>query len=313
MLQALISVLTPSGDPEVGGTGTTGQLAKWSSSSSVTSSIVTDTGTAVGIGTTTPNFPLEVASDSTVANICARRAGGGGTFRGLGANGTLAAPTATTSGNDLCLLSGRGHDGTVFVANACTLIRSFAAENFTPLANGSGISFETTPIGSTSASRAERMRITSAGNVGIGTTSPTSRIYAVNDRPGAFVDIAVQNTSAVAGSAASFTGWASGVANVFSLYQENVDSSTCLVNYSATGPIRFFANSQLRMSITADGNVWTRSGLTNMTSGFFYVPAAAGAPTGVPTSISGTVPMYYDTTNNKFYVYNGAWKGVVLT
>ena len=38
--------------------------------------------------------------------------------------------------------------------------------------------------------------------------------------------------------------------------------------------------------------------------------AAAGAPTGVPTAISGTVPMYYDATNNYLYVYNGAWKRV---
>ena len=61
-----------------------------------------------------------------------------------------------------------------------------------------------------------------------------------------------------------------------------------------------------------NGNAITASGTTGMTDGFFYIPAAAGAPTGVPTAIAGRVPMYYDTTNNNFYVYNGAWKKVLL-
>jgi L,D-peptidoglycan transpeptidase YkuD (ErfK/YbiS/YcfS/YnhG family) len=63
---------------------------------------------------------------------------------------------------------------------------------------------------------------------------------------------------------------------------------------------------------TMQGNTATPAGATAMTSGFFYIPAAAGAPSGVPTAITGTVPMYYDTTNNRFYIYNTAWKLVAL-
>jgi hypothetical protein len=52
---------------------------------------------------------------------------------------------------------------------------------------------------------------------------------------------------------------------------------------------------------------------TNATDGFTYIPTCAGTPTGTPTAQTGVKAMVYDTTNNKFYVYNGAWKSVTLT
>lgn len=52
---------------------------------------------------------------------------------------------------------------------------------------------------------------------------------------------------------------------------------------------------------------------TSATDGFTYIATCAGAPTGVPTSYTGRVPMVYDTTNNKFWIYNGSWKGTVLS
>lgn len=47
---------------------------------------------------------------------------------------------------------------------------------------------------------------------------------------------------------------------------------------------------------------------TNATDGFLYMPTCAGTPTGVPTAVTGKVAHVYDTTNNKLYCYNGAWK-----
>lgn len=48
---------------------------------------------------------------------------------------------------------------------------------------------------------------------------------------------------------------------------------------------------------------------TNATDGFLYIPSCAGTPTGTPTTVTGRVPMIYDTTNHKFYIYDSGWKG----
>ena len=46
------------------------------------------------------------------------------------------------------------------------------------------------------------------------------------------------------------------------------------------------------------------AGTTTMTEGFPNIPSAAGAPTGTPADlVTGNAPMYFDSTNNKIYVY----------
>jgi len=52
---------------------------------------------------------------------------------------------------------------------------------------------------------------------------------------------------------------------------------------------------------------------TTATEGFPYMPNVAGAPTGVPTAQTGYSPFAFDTVNNKLWVYNGGWKGTVLS
>lgn len=51
---------------------------------------------------------------------------------------------------------------------------------------------------------------------------------------------------------------------------------------------------------------------TTATDGFLYIPSSAGAPTGTPTAYTGRVPLHYDSTNNRLYIYNGAWRSVAL-
>lgn len=69
-----------------------------------------------------------------------------------------------------------------------------------------------------------------------------------------------------------------------------------------------------RMRIDRNGNVIVNTAAlaTTATDGFLYIPTCAGTPIGTPTAYSGRVPMVYDTTNNKLYIYNGAWKSAAF-
>lgn len=60
--------------------------------------------------------------------------------------------------------------------------------------------------------------------------------------------------------------------------------------------------------VNAAGDLVPAAGATTMTSGFVSIPSGAGAPSGVPTTYAGTVPLYYDRTNHKLYIYDSGWK-----
>jgi len=78
----------------------------------------------------------------------------------------------------------------------------------------------------------------------------------------------------------------------------------------------FITNSSRVGLIDKSGNFVIGSGelADAATDGFLYIPTTtAGAPSGTPTSYSGRVPMVYDDTNNKLYIYNSSWKSVTLS
>jgi hypothetical protein len=73
----------------------------------------------------------------------------------------------------------------------------------------------------------------------------------------------------------------------------------------------YFISSGRIMSLFASCSVVVNSAAiaTSATDGFLYVPTCAGAPTGTPTTQTGTAPIVIDTTNNKLYFYSGGqWR-----
>jgi Protein of unknown function (DUF2793) len=114
-------------------------------------------------------------------------------FRGGAARGTPAAPTAVQANDFLCFMGGHGHDGANWSSGTRVLLGFKAGENWTGSAQATYITLETTAAGSTT--RSERLRVTPAGDVGLGIASPTARLdvdgavkvksYTVAGAPGA--------------------------------------------------------------------------------------------------------------------------------
>jgi hypothetical protein len=139
------------------------------------------------------------------------------------------------------------------------------------------------------------MTLDAAGYLGIGTTSPGSRLHV--DAPTNTVQIRAGD-----GNVLTYAAYSSGV-------------STNALNYYGTASnhdLGFLTNNAERARITKTGNIVAGASValaTTATDGFLYVPTCAGTPTGTPTAITGMAPIVVNTTNNKLYFYSGgAWR-----
>ncbi|MFZ5693968.1 MAG: lectin-like protein [Pseudomonadota bacterium] len=153
-----------------------------------------NTNKRLGIGTTTPGEKLTVSSNTGVLpaapNVTAARFAGADsqaarivvdTFGGAPnltlrrANGTAASPTAVTANDTLGNVVAFGYGATGYSSSSRAALQMIAAENWTDTAQGTSLTLMTTPNGSVTP--AERLRIDQSGNVGIGTTSPASKLH----------------------------------------------------------------------------------------------------------------------------------------
>jgi hypothetical protein len=128
---------------KIGGSGTTNYLPKFTGASTLGNSLIFDNGTNVGIGTTSPSKLLMVGSASSSSGI-----GNNGIFVNIDGGAAITAKSGTS--------------GVELQFNAETSIGTIGTYSNHDL--------------SIRASNTEHMRITSGGNVGIGTTNPTQRL-----------------------------------------------------------------------------------------------------------------------------------------
>lgn len=133
---------------------------------------VTDAGvvnaTKIGVNTANPSAYAEVVAPWTVSagtNLTASFTSYADTARLTvrHAQGTPTTPLNTKSGNQIGNINFRGHDGTNFSSVGIAAITVNAEENFTATAQGTRISFLTTPIGA--AVPAERFRVANDGRL----------------------------------------------------------------------------------------------------------------------------------------------------
>ncbi|MDA2936507.1 hypothetical protein MYX06_04795, partial [Patescibacteria group bacterium AH-259-L05] len=134
----------------------------------------------VGIGVTSPTGRLNVVTSggATDLNLHAYRANTGQTtVRGHFARGTVTTPGVIVNGDLLFEMIAAGYDGAAFKDTAGIRYEVDGAPGLNDMPGR--IKFLTTPDGSTTLT--ERMRITNAGNVGIGTTSPSAALEVKGD------------------------------------------------------------------------------------------------------------------------------------
>jgi len=120
------------------------------------------------VGSLVPSFALDVQRDASTSIIAATGYGQGftGNFIGRSARNIQASPQETLSEDYLAIFGGRGYNGTSFNTASSARMTVKAEQNFTSAGAAGYITFDTVPQGSTVL--AERMRIDSAGNLGIG-------------------------------------------------------------------------------------------------------------------------------------------------
>ena len=148
----------------------------------------------VGIGKEVPDYPLDVSSTATSGTLGSLALNGttqstGGKIGGIfltnsygaeaaagaavvlrSSRGTIAAPTATISGDLIGRLLARGRGATGYLSNSTGALEFYAAETFTDAIAGTNFRIRTTPTGSTSI--ATSVIVTGGSNplVGIGVT-----------------------------------------------------------------------------------------------------------------------------------------------
>jgi hypothetical protein len=139
----------------------------------------------IGIGTTAPVSALEVSNavafnSSSEITATALAASLGASFFGRRARGTIAAPSAVQAGDTLALFAGKGYGATGFGPSLTGTggMAVQATQNWTDTSQATSLAFSTTPLGA--AFPAVRMTLDPNGNLGLGTTNPTSNLEVVS-------------------------------------------------------------------------------------------------------------------------------------
>jgi hypothetical protein len=206
-----------------------------------------DTAGNVGINTVTPTEKLEVFSAGTVYGKIRTTSGGAGIIF-----------QRDTSATTQWLI---GHGAAS--ANANFEIYTTGAGDVNFQMNGS-----------------ERMRITSAGNVGIGTSSPGSNGLSVNK---------------TSGTGAGIQMYQSGTET----FKVATDNSAAYVQAIANIPMQFYTNNTERMRITSGGDVGIGTGSPATT-----LDVSAALPSAQIIASTGTNRVWIRTTNTggDFYI-----------
>ncbi|CAB5194422.1 Intramolecular chaperone auto-processing domain containing protein, partial [uncultured Caudovirales phage] len=150
----------------IGGSGTTNYHSKWTASGVLGNSLIWDNGTNVGIGNTNTSYTLDVSGSlrNTTSAYFATTSGS----VGIGTTSPSYTLDVYAASGYAARLNGSSYGGLI-LANAGTANTYMVGESTL-------LSIEHIAAINLRTNNADRVRITSAGNVGIGTSSPTSKV-----------------------------------------------------------------------------------------------------------------------------------------
>jgi hypothetical protein len=242
----------------ISGTGTVNTVPKWlDTTGTLGDSAISESNGNVGIGTTSPVGTLSV-SKTGGANYIALSAYQEDIYdKGFlvrSARGTPGSTTAVQNGNTLFNLYAQGHDGTDYsVAGGV----SVAVDGAVSAGKVPGAVFFSTA--DSTGTFSERMRITSAGNVGIGTKSPGARLVVEgSDNTVTGIESVVVNDALSGNALASLVTTSAGITT--QLVSDGFGTSTFgtpggYVGTFLAHPFGLFTANSERVRITPTGNV----------------------------------------------------------
>jgi hypothetical protein len=312
----------PIGSGPVDGNGTANYVTKWSDADTITNSIIYDNGTNVGIGSTIPAQKLQV--NGAIQAGPASTTGGPMIYQSYGSPNYIGSIGSEYSSG--AVLIGYGATGKSGASGYVSTFENFSGvRGLLRLASGSFSVLSSTTAVNTAIggdlTMTTTFTVTDAGNVGIGTTSPGSKLQVEGTNP----FIRVNNTSANDhGIKISYNG--SDAHGLHLLYNANsavsyIDNTYQAVSGQVYGDIYVRQNvggtMTPRITIKADGGnvgIGTTTpasigtGITTLDIQGSSAGGVAFGPSGVKNYIYGASTMYVEAHTTAVFATSGSEK-----
>ena len=227
-------------------------------------------------------------ADATANRLALDAFGNASTLSLRRSNGTSASPTALQLNDNFGSIGGYGYGATGYTATTRANINFIAAENWTDTAQGAYQRFDTTAIGTNTAT--ERMRIDSSGNLLLGSTSATGTgALRGSYGTGGITTNFAAGDGALNANTSGANNAAIGVAALYSNTTGNYNSAVGeAALYSNTTGFQNSAMGALALNANSTGNYNSAVGDNALKSN----------TTGSFNSAVGEAALYYNTASN---------------
>ncbi len=257
------------------GTGTANRIAKFNGTTTLADSTIFDNGTNIGIGTTTPNYRLNLYASAALY--------------GIGTNNAFAANNNYFIGHGLDASTPANITSKIgFISDAS--IGSFS----------DAIAFYTTattfsPVNSDAST--EKMRITNSGNVGVGTSTPSRKLDIMGDLKVGLEDGSIERIWTSGGSTLQYNP----ITSTFSFAGTNLNIDNINNNLNIPNISVVIGASSPNASALLD--------VTSTTKGILFPRMTTTQKNAIASPAAGLV--IYDTTLGKLCVRTAsAWQTI---